>query len=802
MIVHWLVDGVHKDASGEYQAGLATNRYRAILPAKGLRDLGHQVELVDMKGWDVGAYTAANRPDVLVVGKLLPSQHSQQLSGRIIDGVAAAQRAGIKVIADVNDDHFQNPQLGAYWTELVRRVDGIVAGSQAMAETVSGYTSRPVHVVGDPVAAPLGEPKAFLRATGWQGGLQRMLEAMGSAPQRLRLAWYGNPVNWPSMASWIPALAKLAERQPWYLQVISRPGTGIETFVSGFNAARNGAALMEFVTWAEETVWEQVQDAHIVLIPSDLEDAGKRVKSANRLVDALNCGCFVIASPVPAYEAYSDCAWLGEDPSAGIEWAMTHPQEVSEMIARGQQRVAGECSLEAVAAAWGRAFERVGAQATPLSGRDLVPSARASATDTPIRLNLGCGDKILPGYINVDVVSSRAGNKPDVICDLRNLGSFADACADEILAVHVIEHFWRWEVEDLLKGWMRVLKPGGRLILECPNLASACRALLNNPSDAAEPDVRGRHTMWVFYGDPAWKDPLMCHRWGYTAHSLRNLLVRLGYVNVRQEPAQFKMREPRDMRIVGEKSGPAMLEVKSPILSSEEADDLAALDNAAQIPEINSATLTAQQIWDLYSRWFYDTMIWKNMSWHGIQTLKVPADMWSYQEIIFERKIEHVIETGTRYGGSALFFAETLAARAAVGPVISIDIDDTVRQVPSHPGVCFLIGDSASQEMVDRVVAMLPPDRGPVFLILDSDHAQEHVYAELSTWVPALKAGDYLIVEDTNINGHPVRPEHGPGPWEAVMEYRKNHPGLLEPDVQRAQKFGSTAAPDGFYIRI
>jgi hypothetical protein len=59
--------------------------------------------------------------------------------------------------------------------------------------------------------------------------------------------------------------------------------------------------------------------------------------------------------------------------------------------------------------------------------------------------------------------------------------------------------------------------------------------------------------MWVFYGDPAWRDPLMVHRWGYTPRSLAHVMHEAGLVNLRQEPAQFKLREPRDMRIVGEK---------------------------------------------------------------------------------------------------------------------------------------------------------------------------------------------------------------------------------------------------------
>ena len=171
-----------------------------------------------------------------------------------------------------------------------------------------------------------------------------------------------------------------------------------------------------------------------------------------------------------------------------------------------------------------------------------------------VKLNLGCGDKILAGYVNVDVADSRAGKRPDVLCDLHALTPFEDSAADEILAVHVVEHFWRWEVADVLREWARVLKPGGLMILECPNLKSACEAFLANPELHAGAGQEGQRTMWVFYGDPAWRDPLMVHRWGYTPQSLAALLAEAGLVNIRQEPAQFKLREPRDMRMVGEKA--------------------------------------------------------------------------------------------------------------------------------------------------------------------------------------------------------------------------------------------------------
>lgn len=205
--------------------------------------------------------------------------------------------------------------------------------------------------------------------------------------------------------------------------------------------------------------------------------------------------------------------------------------------------------------------------------------------------------------------------------------------------------------------------------------------------------------------------------------------------------------------------------------------------------------------WDSYYCWFHDSNVWKSMHYHGIRTLKLPSDMWNYQEIIFEHNISHVVETGTRHGGSALFFADTLLAKRSSGFVVTVDVDPSANQVRQHEKIKFLIGDSGSSEMAQAIFSLLPDDRGPIFMILDSDHAGSHVYRELEALVPFLRAGDYLVVEDSCVNGHPVRPDFGPGPWEAAQEYISRYPGVLVPDKARERKFGATSAPDGYFIR-
>ena len=191
------------------------------------------------------------------------------------------------------------------------------------------------------------------------------------------------------------------------------------------------------------------------------------------------------------------------------------------------------------------------------------------------------------------------------------------------------------------------------------------------------------------------------------------------------------------------------------------------------------------------------------MTWHGVRTLKLPSDMWNYQEIIFERRIEHVIETGTRHGGSALFFAETLAARG--GPARWSRSTSTRRCEPgaaATTGIHFLLGDSASPAMVERVAgAAARASAGRSSSSSIRTIAPTHVLRELRAWVPLLQLGRLPGGRGQLVNGHPVRPEYGPGRWRRSMPSWPANPGVLIPDPEREEKFACTFAPRGYFTK-
>ena len=191
--------------------------------------------------------------------------------------------------------------------------------------------------------------------------------------------------------------------------------------------------------------------------------------------------------------------------------------------------------------------------------------------------------------------------------------------------------------------------------------------------------------------------------------------------------------------------------------------------------------------------------VWNDRTfWFGISVLKNPMDMWVYQEILHEVRPDLLIETGTHEGGSALFFASMLDLLGDPGQIVTIDINEAPAR-PRHERIIYLKGSSTSEEIVDRVRQMAK-QANTVMVVLDSDHSRDHVLAELRKYAPLVTVGSYLVVEDTCINGHPLLPDFGPGPYEALQEFLAENSDF-EVDESR-HKFQFTSNPDGYVRRI
>ena len=195
---------------------------------------------------------------------------------------------------------------------------------------------------------------------------------------------------------------------------------------------------------------------------------------------------------------------------------------------------------------------------------------------------------------------------------------------------------------------------------------------------------------------------------------------------------------------------------------------------------------------------YYDSRdtTWKDTRWRGVRAQKCPLDLWVYQEILHEVQPDLIVETGTAEGGSALFLASMLDLLGR-GEVVTIDVLQRP-DYPRHPRVTYLHGSSTDPAIVGHV-SDLVADGDKVVVILDSDHTKDHVLAEMRAYGPLVTKASYMIVEDTNINGHPVLPDFGPGPWEAVEEFLQGN-DQFEVDRSR-EKLLMTFNPMGYLRR-
>jgi cephalosporin hydroxylase len=200
-----------------------------------------------------------------------------------------------------------------------------------------------------------------------------------------------------------------------------------------------------------------------------------------------------------------------------------------------------------------------------------------------------------------------------------------------------------------------------------------------------------------------------------------------------------------------------------------------------------------------FENMIYNRRQWQDVSWLGVPVLKYPSDLLVYEEMIYETKPDVILDIGTFKGGSAFYYASLLDLSGRPSArVISVDIE-RFPGLPSHPRITYLIGSSTSEEILKQIKDSIHPGER-VMAFLDSDHHYDHVLNELRAYSQIVTKDSYLIVEDSNVNGHPVFPTHGPGPMEAIHEFLKYN-SEFRTDKTR-EKFLITVAPDGFLKKL
>ncbi len=131
-------------------------------------------------------------------------------------------------------------------------------------------------------------------------------------------------------------------------------------------------------------------------------------------------------------------------------------------------------------------------------------------------------------------------------------------------------------------------------------------------------------------------------------------------------------------------------------------------------------------------------------TYRGVRIIKMPTDLALYHEIIWQHKPRWIVETGTKFGGSALFFQDQIDLVGEGGQVITIDIKPAVKEYDSR--IRYLHSNSLDRATVEGIRQQVGNDS--VMVVLDSSHTRRHVKWELYLYGSLVTPGQYLVVED------------------------------------------------------
>lgn len=164
----------------------------------------------------------------------------------------------------------------------------------------------------------------------------------------------------------------------------------------------------------------------------------------------------------------------------------------------------------------------------------VITKGRPFSVLSPVKLNYGCANVRMPGYIGIDIRETALG--ADLVMPAWQCGPFQPGTVDEIHSRHMLEHLSKSNAERTLQVWHALLKPGGVLRLIVPDLQFHARQLLGMSINwSKEPAQNLDHAMAGFYG---WQTEARggenedAHRWGWTYPALKKALEQAGFTAV------------------------------------------------------------------------------------------------------------------------------------------------------------------------------------------------------------------------------------------------------------------------------
>jgi predicted SAM-dependent methyltransferase len=136
-----------------------------------------------------------------------------------------------------------------------------------------------------------------------------------------------------------------------------------------------------------------------------------------------------------------------------------------------------------------------------------------------MKLHLGCGDKHIDGYINIDC---RFLPTVDEVQDVTILRKYKNNSINVIYASHVLEHFKRWDYKYVLNRWYELLGEGGILRIAVPDFEQIVNHYVKHKNL--------RELSGLLYGGQDYEKNF--HHWIWDFQTLKEDLIDVGFHSV------------------------------------------------------------------------------------------------------------------------------------------------------------------------------------------------------------------------------------------------------------------------------
>ena len=159
------------------------------------------------------------------------------------------------------------------------------------------------------------------------------------------------------------------------------------------------------------------------------------------------------------------------------------------------------------------------------------------------KIQLGCGGNFFPDWLDTDVTLY---DPKAVYMDITESFPIADSKFDRVYSEHAIEHITYWQGQHMLQESFRILKPGGRIRISCPDFQFLLDLYLN-PSELGTRYIKDTKPDWAPYSDKIFTFNNFVRDWGhqfiYDKQCLTNSLLAAGFVNV----TEYRVGESNDI---------------------------------------------------------------------------------------------------------------------------------------------------------------------------------------------------------------------------------------------------------------